>query len=65
MVNRLELKGFITFDLGAGQGEYVEKLIQAVKEGKIKLSDDNNTVVDTDWENLKDVESPFHQRQSS
>lgn len=52
VVNRLEIKGFITFDLGERTGEYVDKLIQAVKEGKIKLSDDNNTVVDTKWEDF-------------
>jgi NADPH-dependent curcumin reductase CurA len=52
VVNRLEIKGFITFDLGERTGEYVDRLIQAVKEGKIKLSDDNNTVVDTKWEDF-------------
>lgn len=52
MVNRLEIKGFLTFYLGERTGEYVDKLIQAIKEGKLKLSDDNNIVVDTKWEDF-------------
>lgn len=35
------------FDLGEWRGAYVDKLIQTDKEGKLKPSDDNNTVVDT------------------
>lgn len=52
IVNRLEIRGFLTFDLGQRTEEYVNKLIQAVKEGKLKLSDENNTVVDTKWEDF-------------
>ncbi|KAF3393548.1 hypothetical protein DPV78_009837 [Talaromyces pinophilus] len=52
VVNRPKIKSFITFDLGERIGEYMDKLTQVVKEGKIKLSDDNNTVVGTKWEDF-------------
>jgi hypothetical protein len=33
-------------------GEYIEKLVQAVMESKLMLTDNNNTVVNTLWEDL-------------
>lgn len=47
--NRIEVRGFICTDLiQAGKGPAaVGELVQAYKEGKIKLGDDNETVVDT------------------
>jgi NADPH-dependent curcumin reductase CurA len=51
VVKRLENRGFIAFDLGERMGEYIEKLVQAVKEGNLMLTD-NNTVVNTKWEDL-------------
>lgn len=59
VVNRLEIKGFNTFDLGERAGEYLDNWIQAVKEGKIKLIDDNNTVVDTEWEDFPRTRNHF------
>lgn len=47
--NRIEIKGFVILDfIGAGKGPAaVGELVQAYKDGKIKLGDDNETVVET------------------
>lgn len=47
--NRIEIKGFVILDfIGAGKGPAaVGELVQAYKDGKIKLGDENETVVDT------------------
>jgi NADPH-dependent curcumin reductase CurA len=52
VVNRLEIRGFLFFDLGDRMRDYVDKLAQATREGKLKLTGENNTVVDTKWEDL-------------
>ena len=50
--NRIEIKGFINLDfLAEGKGpEAVKELVAAAKEGKIKVSEENETVVDTSFE---------------
>lgn len=51
---RLQIRGFIVTDWVA-KGEAtptVKKLVGAVKEGKIKLGDENETVVDTKFEDV-------------
>lgn len=52
--NRIEIKGFIASDFVAqGKGpETVKELVTAVKEGKIKVGDENETVVDTKFEDV-------------
>lgn len=49
IVNRIEIKGFIVTDFGAeGKGpEVVKEMVTAAKKGKIKVSGENETVVDT------------------
>jgi len=50
--SRLEVKGFIVSDNMARFPEYVKKLTQAAKDGKLKLSDENNYIVDTKFEDI-------------
>lgn len=52
--NRIEIKGFIVMDwLAEGNGpEAVREMVQALKEGKIKVGDANETVVDTRFEDI-------------
>ena len=52
--NRIEIKGFIVFDyLLQGKGPAViEQLVKAFKEGKIRLGDENETIVDTKFEDV-------------
>ena len=51
---RIEIKGFIVFDyLARGTGPAViGELVQAFKEGKIKLGAENETIVDTKFEDV-------------
>ncbi|KIW09077.1 uncharacterized protein PV09_00025 [Verruconis gallopava] len=49
---RLQIKGFIVFDFAKEHPEITRKLIQGVKDGKIKISDENETVVDTKFEDV-------------
>lgn len=52
--NRLEIKGFIVLDFIA-QGKApaaIGEMVQALKEGKMKLGDENETVVDTKMEDI-------------
>ena len=52
--NRIEIKGFIIFDFlnqGKGPGAVAE-LLQAFKDGKIKLGNENETIVDTKFEDV-------------
>ena len=50
--NRIEIKGFIILDfIAAGKAPAaVKEIVTAVKEGKIKVGDENETVVDTKFE---------------
>ena len=52
--SRLEIKGFIVMDfLAEGKGpEAVKELVTATKEGKIKVGEENETVVDTKFEDV-------------
>ena len=52
--NRIEIKGFIIMDfLAQGKGpEVVKELVTAVKEGKIKVGEENETVIDTKFEDI-------------
>ena len=52
--NRIEIKGFITSDFVAeGKApDAVKELVTAAKEGKIKVGDENETVVDTNFEDI-------------
>ena len=52
--NRIEIKGFIVMDFQAtGKGpEVVKEMVKAFKEGKITLGDENETVVDTKFEEV-------------
>ncbi|KAF2669764.1 NAD(P)-binding protein [Microthyrium microscopicum] len=51
---RIQITGFIAFDhFGDGNAQkWVEELTNAVKDGKIKLSDENETIVDTKFEDI-------------
>lgn len=67
VVNRLEIKGIITFDLGERAGEYVDKLIQAVKEGQSRKARSSlvTTTISSSTQSGKTflyVESSFHRR---
>lgn len=52
--NRIEIKGFIVMDFVAeGKApDAVKELVAAAKEGKIKVGDENETVVDTKFEDV-------------
>lgn len=49
---RLQIKGFIVIDHLHKAAETVGKLVGAIKEGKIKVGDENETVVDTKFEEI-------------
>ena len=54
VTNRIEVRGFIVLDY-VSQGkapEAIGALVQAFKEGKIRLGDENETVVDTVFEDV-------------
>jgi NADPH-dependent curcumin reductase CurA len=54
IVNRIEVKGFIVTDaIESGKaGKWVQELIQAVKDGKIKVGEETETVVRTRFEDV-------------
>lgn len=54
IVNRLEIKGFIVTDaVVAGKtGPMLQKMIEKIKEGKIKIGPDSETVVPTKFEDI-------------
>lgn len=49
---RIQLRGFIILDAGPKFPEYTKKLIQGYKEGKLKISDENETVVKAKFEDI-------------
>ena len=51
---KLEVRGFIVLDAvtSGKMGPYMGELIKGVKEGKIKLGDEVETVVDTKFEDI-------------
>lgn len=52
--NRIEIKGFIIMDwLAQGKGpDAVKEMVQALKQGKIKVDEASETVVDTKFEDI-------------
>lgn len=52
--NRIEIKGFIVLDwLAQGKGpDAVKEMVQALKQGKIKVDEASETVVDTSFEDI-------------
>lgn len=49
---RLQVKGFIVLDFLSKAVETIQKLVGAVKEGKITIGEENETVVDTKFEDI-------------
>lgn len=49
---RIEIKGLIIFDFAPKIPEATKELIQAYKDGKIKIGDENETIVDTKFEDI-------------
>lgn len=49
---RLQIKGFIVLDFMAKAAETVGKLVGAVQEGKIRVGEENETVVQTAFEEV-------------
>jgi len=49
---RLQIKGFIVIDFLHKAVETIGKLVGAVQEGKIKIGAENETVVDTKFEEV-------------
>jgi NADPH-dependent curcumin reductase CurA len=54
ITNRLEVKGFIVTDaIEAGKtGPMIQKIVEKIKEGKIKIGADSETVVPTKFEDI-------------
>ncbi|KAH8704579.1 hypothetical protein GQ44DRAFT_663840 [Phaeosphaeriaceae sp. PMI808] len=54
IANRIEVKGFIVMDAIAGgkAGPWVQELIKGVKEGKIKVGPETETIVKTGFEDV-------------
>ncbi|KAF2248471.1 NAD(P)-binding protein [Trematosphaeria pertusa] len=54
IVNRIEVRGFIVTDaITAGKsGPMVQKIVEKIKEGKIKIGEDSETVVPTRFEDV-------------
>lgn len=50
--NRIQIRGFIVFDFMPRAPAAIGELVQAYKEGKITLGDENETVVDTKFEDV-------------
>ncbi|KAL8865483.1 MAG: hypothetical protein Q9174_006862 [Haloplaca sp. 1 TL-2023] len=53
--NRIQIRGFIIFDFLDRAKEATQRLVQATKEGKIKVSEENETVVETGFEGIVEV----------
>lgn len=49
---RLQIKGFIVLDWLEHAGEALDIFKKALQEGKLKIGDDNETVVDTKFEDV-------------
>jgi len=52
IMNRLEIRGFIVLDAMSRAQEIIGKLVQGAMQGKIKVSDKNETVVPTKFEDI-------------
>jgi len=57
ITQRIEIKGFIVLDLFAKgkMPEARQALVDAYKEGKLKIGDENETVVDTKFESIPET----------
>lgn len=49
---RLQIKGFIVIDFLHRAAEIVGKLVQGIQEGKLKVGEENETVVKTKFEDI-------------
>jgi NADPH-dependent curcumin reductase CurA len=49
---RLKITGFIVIDFAADFGRAIGELVQSVKEGKIQVSDANETVIESSFEDI-------------
>lgn len=49
---RLQIRGFIVFDHMDKQAEVTQAFLEAVKEGKLKIGDEMETVVESDFEHI-------------
>ena len=49
---RLQIRGFIVIDFLHKARETIGQLVSAIKEGKIKVGDENETVVDTKFDQI-------------
>jgi NADPH-dependent curcumin reductase CurA len=54
IMNRLEVRGFIVMDSYAGgkAAGMIGELVKGLKEGKIRIRDEDQTVVDTKFEDI-------------
>jgi hypothetical protein len=52
MVIRIQIQGFIVFDYFDKRFEVIELLIKAMKEGNLIVGDENETVVETTFEDI-------------
>lgn len=52
VVNRIEIKGFIVFDYLHKRKEVMEVFLQAVNDGRLKLDEKSETVVETRFEQV-------------
>ncbi|KAL8693523.1 MAG: hypothetical protein Q9224_003736 [Gallowayella concinna] len=53
--NRIEIKGFIVFDYMTRADEVTKELVKATKEGKVKIDEGNETVVETGFEKVPET----------
>ncbi|GAM86311.1 hypothetical protein ANO11243_043230 [Dothideomycetidae sp. 11243] len=49
---RIQLKGFIIFDAAPKFGEYTQRLIKGYKDGKLSISDENETIKKVSFEQI-------------
>lgn len=49
---RIEIKGFVVFDFWHRQGEIMEVLRRALAEGRVRIGDENETVVQASFEDV-------------
>jgi len=52
IVMRIEIRGFIIFDFAPKFAEATRELIAAYKEGKIRIGDESETIVETSFEDI-------------
>jgi len=52
ITNRIEIKGFIVIDYLSKMQEVQQKFVKAIKDGQLSVGDDNETVVQTAFEDI-------------